>query len=270
MPNQETIDQAIVTSQEEASTSTSNEPLDPRLEEVARENDPYYGLPEKFRGKTPQEIAKSYMELEKQYGKIGSEKSHIEKEREEAKARAEQAERERQHLYQQLQNTVPRTPVQEVDPLVAYEEEVAKDPIEAIRSLGKKVIADTQKTRAQILAEVQAQQAANFYQRQRAENPDFAANEKDMQRLAQQYMGFLRPEVANTPETIALLYKLARAENMERYVDEAVKKRQSASESVKQEKRAAFSESSNSQGESKVAFDDLSLEEQERILGRAR
>ena len=92
--------------------------------------------------------------------------------------------------------------------------------------------------------------------------------EKDMQLLAQKYGGYLRPEVANSKETIALLYDLARARNMPRYIKEAEDKAKKASETVREEKRKAFSESSGSSSAEggSPKFEDLSLEEMRRRL----
>jgi hypothetical protein len=276
MPNQETMTQAELNTESQDSSVTPNEQqtpeqtLDPRLEAIRNESEPDYSIPEKFKGKGLHDIARSYENLEKHVGKLGSEKARAEKELEEAKARAAQFERERQALYEQLQarSSVPHQEPQESDPFASFEQEVEKDPVEAIKGVGKKLIAEQEKTRRKIQMEISAKQAADYYQRQRKENPDFAALDQDMQQLAMQYSRFINPEVANTPETIDLLYSLAKAKNMNRYIDDAVKKAQTANDMVKAEKRNTYSESSTSTGQGRVNPDDLSLEELARLIGR--
>jgi hypothetical protein len=91
-----------------------------------------------------------------------------------------------------------------------------------------------------------------------------------MRRLAQKYSPFLRPEVANTKETVELLYDLARAKNEQKFIQRALDTAKKSSELVREEKRKAFSESSNSQGDApSTSIDDLSAEELGRLLPRA-
>jgi hypothetical protein len=275
MPNQETMSQAVSDSQESSDTPNQQQEqstLDPRLEAIRQEqeSEPDYSVPEKFKGKTLHDVSKSYTELEKHVGRLGSEKAHAEKALEEAKARAAQLEAERQALYTQLQSrsSVPEQRQQEPDLFESFEAEVEKDPVGAIKGVGKKLINETRDVRRQISQEMQAKQAADYYQRQRKENPEFAALEQDMQQLAMQYGRFIQPEVANSPETIDLLFSLAKSKNMNRYIDDAVKKAQAANDMVKAEKRSAYSESSTSTGQGRVNPDDLSLEELARLLGK--
>jgi hypothetical protein len=275
MPNQETMSQAVSDSQESSGTPNQQQEqstLDPRLEAIRQEqeSEPDYSVPEKFKGKTLHDVSKSYTELEKHVGRLGSEKAHAEKALEEAKARAAQLEAERQALYAQLQSrsSVPEQRQQEPDLFESFEAEVERDPVNAIKGVGKKLINETRDVRRQISQEMQAKQAADYYQRQRKENPEFAALEQDMQQLAMQYGRFIQPEVANSPETIDLLFSLAKSKNMSRYIDDAVKKAQAANDMVKAEKRQAFSESSTSTGQGRVNPDDLSLEELARLLGK--
>lgn len=227
-------------------------------------------IPAKFRGKSAQDIAQAYVELERHAGKLGSEKSHYEKELETAKQRASEMEQRLQaevQRFQQQQQSYREVPKEE-DPLSSFDENFEKDPREAVKSLGKTLIEETRKTKERIALEARASQAADYYSRQMRENPDFVEREKDMQRLAQRYASRLRPEHINDPETIDLLYKLARAERMDSYIDSAVKKSKAAGDMVKQEKRGVFSESAGASQNDNVKFDDLTIEEMQRALGR--
>jgi hypothetical protein len=231
--------------------------------------EPIESIPAKFRGKSAQDIIRAYTELERHAGKLGSEKSHYEKELEAAKQRAQEAEARYQQDAARFQHQAPiQQQQQEADPLSTFDEIFERDPREAVKNLAKTLVAETNKTREQIALEARANQAADYYGKQMRENPDFVAREKDMQRLAQRYAKKLRTEHINDPETIDLLYKLARAERMDSYIEDAVKKSRTAGDMVKQEKRAVFSESSTSSQDSSVPFEELSLDEMAKLLGR--
>jgi len=90
-----------------------------------------------------------------------------------------------------------------------------------------------------------------------------------MVQLAQRFGQYIKPELVNRPEMVDLMYDLARGRNTEKLVTRAIEKAKASGELVREEKRAAFSESSNSQGDSTKPFADLSLEEMEKVLGRS-
>jgi hypothetical protein len=169
---------------------------------------------------------------------------------------------------QQSQQHPVQSQQQQPDPMSSFDSDFEKDPVEAMKALGKNTISEIQRTRQQLAQDLQAQQAAAHYQRQLRENPDFAQLDPDMRQLAREYGSYLRPEVANSPAVIDLLHQLARSKNMNRYIDAAVEKAKAANNMVNAEKRAAFSESSTSTGSGRVNPEDLSDEELERLLGR--
>lgn len=276
MPNPVTTDAVSEVSQEATSATNQQQEsnLDPRLEQVRQEQEaqPDYSIPEKFKGKSIHDVARSYENLEKLNGRFASEKAHTEKALEEAKARAAQLEQERQALYSQLQQRhqpVHEQQQSEPDPTQSFDQDFEKDPVSAVKGLGKNLIQQTRAAEARLAQQLQAQQANSYYERQKKENPDFAALDADMQQIARDFGGYLRPEVANSTQVIDLLYSLAKSRNMPRYIEDAVKKAQAANNMVNAEKRAAYSESSTGAGQQgRVNPEDMDIEELARLIGK--
>lgn len=221
-------------------------------------------VPEKFRGKSVQEIIKSYQGLEGKLGQLGSEKSHKEREAEELRMRLHLME---QHM---LSLTPQRQVVREdSDPLAGFEKQMEENPQDAMKRLADNQRRLSSNLDVKVEQRIRERDAVNFYERQKQENPDFAVLEPDMVRLSQQYAHIVRPEYLNSPETIQILHGLAKAKNMQRYVSEAVEKASKSQSAIKEEKRKAFSESAFSQGSQETSrpFSDLSLEEMRKELG---
>lgn len=230
-------------------------------------------VPEKFRGKSFDEIARSYLELEKTLGRLGSEKSHREKEAEELRQRLAQREAELQqvqHYYSSVQQQPQQSPTHtQSDPLADFDEVFDENPREAVKQYVRKAVEYAQQAPLRAKLEAQTFAAQQHYSRLKQDNPDFSELEPAMTQLAYKYGKMLRPEAANSPEAIDLLYKIAKADNMSRYVEAEVKKKLSAVDLVKQEKRQAQVESATSSGSSHTLdYESMSLDELRRMLPR--
>ena len=225
-------------------------------------------IPQKFVGKSVLEIIPSYLEAEKTISRLGSEKAQKEREAQELRQKyADLEARYAQSAAAQPQYVPPTQ--QEQDPIQVLEQTWHESPLEAVkRALHTK----EQRDNYQRLVEQDRRNAtatAARWEELKRTNPDAAQLEPDMVALTQQYAPFIAQEKRNSPEMLDLLYSLAKARNHSKYVEAEVEKRMQKSSAIKQEKRAAFSESSNSQGEATRDFSSLSLAEMRQVLGRA-
>jgi hypothetical protein len=266
----ETIAAAEDTSLENATPTNQEENVQENAA-APEEGQAEYGIPKKFVGKSIEEISRSYAELEKLKGRLDSERSTYKSELETLREKYAALEEERKATYQQQpqQHYSQATQQTEEDPLSDFDTSFDADPKEAIKHLGKKLLGKTAEAQAQALRMAQAQQAHDYFTQQQRDNPDFRELIPEMQRLAQKYYTWLSPEVRDSKGAIEILYKIARAENEQKFVSRAVETAKKSSELVREEKRKAFSESSNSQGDSSVSVDDLSVEELARLLPRS-
>ena len=222
-------------------------------------------IPEKWKGKSIQDVIRAHEEAEKRMHEVATERSLLKRD----------AEEKAQRLYE-LQNAVyqqnlARQSQSEADPLANIEEEVSTDPVKAIQKVVSYVKDSSRKSSEEAQRMAREIQAREYYERSKKDNQDFAKREPEMAELAKRYQHLLRPDMLNSKEAIEVLDLMSRGSKVSDYVKEAEERVRKERESIKQEKRQAFSESSNSQvegsDESSVNdFSKMSLEEQEKEL----
>jgi hypothetical protein len=221
-------------------------------------------IPEKFKGKSLEEVLEAYTNLESHAGKLASEKDHATKEKDEWATRYSRLEADRYtHASQQ-----PQAPA-ELDPISYLEEHFEEDPKKAIREALRRQRDESQRQTNAMLMQTQAQQASDFYYSQKKENPDFTRREPLMQQLVREYGDIIRPEMLNSPKVLKALDIMSRGSDVGYYEQEAVKRAQKNSSSMQEEKRRSQTESSNTAGEQTKEFSSLSLAEQKKLLGVA-
>jgi hypothetical protein len=252
----------------QATDAESVEASSNQVEETGLEtSQPDESIPEKFRGKSPQEIIRSYKELEKSYGKISSERSHSEKEKEAIAQRLAQVEQQLQVVAassSQQQSPAP----EEADPFASIDEEFEVDPKGVLKKVVRHLSEQPKKLEQRMSTQARAKEAADFYNQQIKENQEFRELEPEMKRLAVQYKDLVKAEHLNSKETMQLLYTLAKGQSVGNYAKAAAEKAVKANNLVKDEKRRAVSESSGAGSTSgSVDFKDLSLDEMRRMLG---
>lgn len=230
------------------------------------------GIPEKFVGKSVEEVAESYVNLEKQMSKIQSERAAERKNREDLDSRYKMLESNLQILQHQLSQQPQHRQVMEpeTDPISDYEKTFDEDPKKAVKDL---VDAVTRKTRGgaqEVSAQVQRALVKDYHERQIKENPEYKKLLPKMQSLAAEYNDLVRPEKSGSIEALKLLQLLALGATRDEYVQEAISKAKQTADAVKSEKRNAFSESSQSTGDSKkLDFSKMSSAEMAKYLPRA-
>lgn len=259
----------ITDSQQESAQDTNQETTN---QESAEVTDPaeLSAIPEKFVGKSPFEIIQAYNNLEKHSSKVSSERSEERKKREDLESKYKDLEA-RLSTFQSQPAPQAESSKAEEDPFAEYEEQFDANPKEAIKGIVKKV-------RQEVLSDSERRQmyeeqvrASEFHRSQKSANPEYAKLEPTMRELANEFGDLVSPTKASSVKALKLLHLAAKGARMEDYVSEAASKAKKESQSVRDEKRSAFSESSNSgKADNTKQFADLSLDEMEKLLGRSR
>ncbi|NBU33878.1 hypothetical protein EBZ38_03245 [bacterium] len=268
----EKIAQPQATSQE----SQAQAAIEPQTQEVSTLGqseavEEANSIPQKFVGKSPMEIIQAYRELEKDRGRLASELGSTRKERETLEEQYKALERERIAQMQMPTQRPPRAVQleEEVDPVSVFESKFEEDPKEAIK-LALKGLNNSVSNRMkqQSLQQIQAE-GADYYWRQKKENPDYSRREPLMQQLAAELQDVVRPEFLNSAKVLKALDLMSRGMDVDYYSKQAVERAQKGGLSVRSEKQRAQSESAVSQGDTSVPFEKLSLDEMRRALGRS-
>jgi len=228
-------------------------------------------IPQKFVGKSPMEIIQAYRELERERGRLASELGSARKERESLEDQYKTLERER---IAQMQMPTQRPPKvvqmeEEVDPVSVFESKFEEDPKEAIKQALKGLNQSvSSKLKQQSIQQIQAE-GADYYWKQKKENPDYSRREPLMQQLASELQDVVRPEYLNSVKVLRALDLMSRGMDVDYYSKQAVERVQKDGLSVRSEKQRAQSESAVSNGDTSVPFEKLSLDEMRRALGRS-
>jgi len=268
------IDEKIA--QPQATSQESQAAQQPQAPEISTQGQPEAveeanSIPQKFVGKSPMEIIQAYRELERERGRLASELGSTRKERESLEEQYKTLERER---ISQMQMPTQRPPKvvqmeEEVDPVSVFESKFEEDPKEAIKQALKGLNNSvSSKLKQQSMQQIQAE-GAEYYWKQKKENPDYSRREPLMQQLASELQDVVRPEFLNSAKVLRALDLMSRGMDVDYYSKQAVERVQKDGLSVRSEKQRAQSESAVSQGDTSVAFDKLSLDEMRRALGRS-
>lgn len=258
------------TTQDQSGLEAQIENQEPTQVEESAEEAELSAIPEKFVGKSPFEIIQAYNNLEKHSSKVSSERSEERKKREELESKYKDLEARVASLQSQPARQPERTSP-EVDPFSEYEEQFDQNPKEAIRSL-------VGKTRKQVQQELELRamqeeqvRAAEFHTTQKTTNPEYAKLEPTMAALANEYGDLVNPTKASSVKALKLLHLAAKGARLEEFISEAASKAKKESNSVREEKRSAFSEgSASSKAETRKRIEDMSVEEIEKLYGVSR
>ena len=268
------IDEKIA--QPQATSQESQAAQQPQAQEISTSGqldtvEEANSIPQKFVGKSPMEIIQAYRELEKERGRLASELGSTRKERESLEEQYRNLERERIAQMQMPTQRPPRVVQmeEEVDPVSVFESKFEEDPKEAIKQALKGLNQSvSSKLKQQSVQQIQAE-GAEYYWKQKKENPDYSRREPLMQQLASELQDVVRPEFLNSAKVLKALDLMSRGMDVDYYSKQAVERVQKDGLSVRSEKQRAQSESAVSQGDTSVAFDKLSLDEMRRALGRS-
>lgn len=255
---------AVPSEQEHAASEQSQEQISADTSSEQEE----LGIPKKFVGKSPQEIARSYTELERLNSRIASEKSHAEKRAEEMQQRLAALELQAQQAAAQQQSRVTNQPAQvDEDPLSDFDKHWDTDPKEAVKKTTAAIADRALRAARQAELNQRQREAFEYHNQQKSSNADYAALERDMGSLAQRFGHIIKPEYLNSKEILDALYLAAQGSRRGDFEKRAVEAARDKGELVRAEKRKAFSEGTTAEGDSATNFADLSLEDMRKMLG---
>lgn len=216
-------------------------------------------IPEKFEGKSLDDIMSAYRELEKDRGRLASEVGESRKKMEELEEKYRTEELSRMSQPVPPQQDVQ--PAQQMDPFSVLRTKFDEDPRAAIEE-SMQIQQDLLQNQMQMQRlQDQSNKAHDYYNNQKKDNPDFARRETSMQSLAKQYAHVVKPEYLNSPEMIKILDLASRGNDIGYYEQSAIKTAQERGASVLEEKRRAGSVSSNSEGDKQGSLSDMSNDE---------
>lgn len=235
--------------------------------DLSQELDSDSTIPEKFIGKSTEDVIGVYTNLEKEHGRISSELGEERKRREEVEQRMRELERLSQPNLAPQQPVAPAQEAQDLDAM--FNEEFDEDPKQAIlnRSIRmEKRVSAERLVREQAIA---SQELNTYYHQQLDDNPDFKRREPLMRQLAEKYYGILDQSKINSKETLQFLNLASQGMDLKHYEELAVKTSKQSAKSVTDEKRNASSVVPATEGDDDREFGELSLEEMEKELGKA-
>lgn len=217
-----------------------------------------FDVPEKFRGKDWNTVARSALEAEKLAGTKAEEARRLKEELEQLKAERQV---QPQQSAVQSQQPVQSNPIEEINDLFRKEWEV--DPVEAEINRTNRIM---------YLQNYQSQAAATVNKYNSAMNdevnyPGFKTLEPKMKELAGKYVHLLNPTQINSPETIDILYKLARVDSLKEHITAAKVAGVTEAHNLQREKTQAFGEGSSPAGDRSVPLTELTSSEIEKQYG---
>lgn len=227
------------------------------------EGAPEEGIPEKYVGKSAAEIIKMHREAERVIGRLGSEKSFKEREAEEWRNKYAQLENQfRSQPTPQRQSVAPQ---EDADPLQVLNSKWEENPKEAIEKAIGTLSQRAQQAEVKRVLEANQRALLAKYE-ELSKRDDFKELEPEMEGIAKQIASRFQPHQVNTPETLEAIYMMARGRNVDKLVQSEATKQASKQKLVRAEKKAAFSESGASKGESLRRPEDMTREELRKLL----
>jgi hypothetical protein len=215
-------------------------------------------IPEKFRGKSAQEIARSYAELESLYGRVSSERAQAQREAEELRARL--------RAYASAQEQVPKEDPHGQAANLALHELVEKrwhdDPLDAVKTGFQELEARVRRENAMRQRAAAEADTSEYIASLMRENQDFAdLAQKGVLREVTARFANLPDEYKLSRQFVDTVYKIAQAERIEARVKAEVEKQKKLAGVVTQEKRQAGGLAPAHYSDDTRSFAELSLEE---------
>jgi hypothetical protein len=198
----------------------------------------------KFEGKSREEILEMYQNLQKDYGRLGSEVGQQRKEKEtlEERLRTYQGQPHPYqvnppHPYAATPQPVAAAPAEDyIEKVKARWEE--GDQLGAMVDLVKNQEDKRRREQIQEVISHRTQRAAAFVN-ERSKDQDFVRRLPTMQTMAVQFNDLIKPEYASSPEVLHILDLASKGADVEHYVKAGLDKAQQAKQQITNEKRSA-------------------------------
>lgn len=219
-------------------------------------------IPDKFRGKSIDDVMKSYTSIESEWSKTKNKVVELEAQVQEANklkaeldlARQQQALLQQQNQYFMQQTSQPER-VQQRD---NFSELWEHDPANAV----KKAISDVQ---ASLELKLNARETISHYDHLKKTRPDFAELEPVMEQVSQILAPSIDPSFRATPAAVDAMYFLAKGIKADEMAKKAATKGMEEARNLQNEKNSAMSEGSSSPAPAKD-FSSMSTTELREYL----
>jgi hypothetical protein len=261
-------EEEVLVPQQEGETSQQEESTAPDPDANMLRAPEEDAIPEKYVGKSPAEIIKMHQEAERVIGRLGSEKGFKEREAEELRQRMAQLEQRFSQAPQPPQHQ-PAPQATEEDPLQVFRKTWEENPKEAIERAFETIEQRSARQRDQVEFESNNRALAAKYSEMKSKNSDFDQLEPVMTRMVQslRQSGLVSDRALNRPEALEFLYKAAKGENFDRAVETEAEKKAQKQTQIREQKRAAFSESGSSRTESSKSPNEMTTAELAALVG---
>lgn len=214
-------------------------------------------LPEKFKGKSIYDVAESYSSLESEFSKTKSQMKELEE-------KAKRAEMYEQAIAaQQFQQQAQPVHTQQMDPTQDFNALWERDPALATQT-------SIHRVEQKLQYALQDLELKNAYDKASKSYPDFMELEPVMKQIAVELLPLVRSDQVGNPVTLDVLYNVARARTEDARLRRAQENGMQRAQESKRERNAAYMEGSTPVGSSQKNFEELSLEEMARALGRVK
>jgi hypothetical protein len=225
--------------------------IGPELLDQAESN-----LPEKFKGKSVYDVAESYSSLESEFSRTKAQVKELEE-------KARKAEMYEQMLAQQQVQTQQPIQTQQIDPNQEFNQLWEQDPALAVKSgMGR--------LEQKLQYAMQDLELKSNYERAKSSYSDFNELEPVMKQIATELLPLVKADQVSNPVTLDVLYALARAKTEDARVRRAQESGMQQAAQARREKSAAYMEGSSPVGQATKSFEDMTLEEMARELGRVQ
>lgn len=254
----------VLNNQPDEITDISASQVDPSNNDQLGESDT---IPKKFVGKSYDEIAESYSEVEKHAGRLSSELGQERKRAEDLEDRLKTLEARLNSQPIQQPQAPQHVAQPQQDPYDTFEELWEEDPKVAMKQMLKRQEEMTHQHYQALQQQRNVESANEYYVRQKAENPDYARREKNMQQLLMQYKDAFSD--VNSRQVYELLDLASQGADRKYYEETALKRAKQHKQTVVDQKKQAYTESPYSEGEEAINIDDIPLDELRKMLPKS-
>lgn len=230
---EEAVKTAEEPAKEQAEPAKEGEPESPKAAETTPA--PEVKVPEKYRGKTLEEVLKIAQDQDSYIGKLGSEKSY-------EKIEAEKFRSELDSLKSQL--TTQKSQDQEE----SFKQTLEADPAKAVIDYIDQKLGSVEDKVEQDKLDRQTREAQSYYNGL-LDNDDFKRRQSDVDRIAGALQSYVKPEYVKSADFVQICDMISKGMSVDYYIQQSQTEAASKKEAALQEKRDVQAVSGSSSGQ---------------------
>lgn len=235
---------------QEPDNNPDGEPEQPQAADSSPAPEDKNEVPEKYRGKSPEELIKMLEDQHSYIGKLGSERTFERSEAEKLRRRLEAIEADLTSTKEKSQDAEFEAQLQDSD-----------NPAHVVKEYIDKQFGSLNKTMTEDKLERQAKEAGVYLQ-ELAKDPDFQRRQPQVDRIAENLAPYIKDEHVRSKAFIEVCDLISRGLDVDHYVQQAKADVSSQRESALKEKRESQVASASSTSSPKeTSVEDMSLEE---------